>query len=61
MVTRNLKVFIKNGKRYRVVFTSPDKGRATSARKMYTEKANALYYDYIKGHWLVGVKFASVS
>lgn len=53
---RNLKVFIKNGKRYRVVFASPSKRRIEDARKMYTHKTTALHYDYQKGHWLIGVR-----
>lgn len=54
--TRNLKVFIKNGKRYRVVYTSPDRGRAENARGMYEGKITALYYDSKKGNWLIGVR-----
>jgi len=54
--TRNLKTFVKNKKRYRVVFSSPDRRRVESARKMYDNKITALHYDYKKGHWLVGVK-----
>ena len=53
---RNLRVFVKNHKRYRVVFSSPDKGRAESARKMYDNKITALHYDYKRGYWLIGVR-----
>ena len=53
---RNLKTFVKNGRRYRVVYTSPDKKHSQDARKMYDDKVTALHFDYAKGHWLVGVR-----
>lgn len=56
MKTRNLKTFVKKGKRYKVVYSSPDKKRTSDAQKMYDNKISALYYDYVKGHWLVGVR-----
>jgi len=52
----HLKIFVKHGKRYRVVFTSPDKGRTILARRMYPDKKKAIHYDYVKGHWLLGIK-----
>ena len=53
---RHLKTFVKNGKRYRVVYTSPDKGRVESARAMYPDKKKAIHFDYVKGHWLLGLR-----
>lgn len=53
---RNLKTFVKNGKRYRVVFSSPDKQRTERARNMYDNKTTALYHDTKKDWWLIGVR-----
>ena len=52
----HLKTFVKHGKRYRVVFTSPDKGRTILARGMCLDKQKAIHYDLVKGHWLLGVR-----
>ena len=52
----HLKVFVSNGKRYRAVFSSPDKGRVMLARRMYPGKKLDIHYDYVKGHWLLGVR-----
>ena len=54
--TRNLKVFVRQGKRYRVVYTAPDKARAEKARNMYDDKITAVHFDPRKGRWLVGVR-----
>jgi len=53
---RNLKTFVKGGKRYRVVFSSPTKSRTQQALKMYSGKTTALYHDTKKDWWLIGVR-----
>jgi len=53
---RNLKTFVKNGRRYRVVYTSPHKDRAQGATRMYDNQATAVHFDSVKSTWLVGVR-----
>ena len=53
---RNLKTFVKHGKRYRVVHTAPSKNQVDAARKMYDNKITAIHYDSRKNTWLIGVR-----
>ena len=53
---RRLKVFIKRGRRYRIVFASPNKSRVKDAVNMYAHKKTAIHYDPIERQWLIGVR-----
>jgi len=55
---RNLKTFIKSGKRFRVVYSTPDWEKAKKVVPIYrTERKYAtVYFDKITNRYLVGVR-----
>jgi ribosomal protein L30E len=54
----NIKTFVKNGKRYRIVFVATTPERAKKALNMYqmSGKVSTTYSDTKRGKYYVGVR-----
>lgn len=55
---RNLKVFVKYGKRYRVVYSTPDGDTAFKTVKIYRNATRyaTVYFDRVTNRYLIGVR-----
>ncbi len=54
-IVNNTKTFVKQGKRYKIIYSSPYYEQAVFAREVYSNKITVLYYDKDERQWFVGV------